>query len=572
MLRGPGLGHNARVMIASLSSMLLALAGQDAPTQPIDASAGADDVRLIVLVSVDQMTPAQLERLSPLYEGGLARFAAGEVWRSGAHAHGVTATGPGHATLGTGVHPRRHGLVGNDWLAPETRDRLYCVGDPDVQLVGPGGPFDSPREQRSPRNLLAPSLGDHLEALVPEGQSVSIAAKDRAAIAANGRAGDLVLWWDQRGRGFISSTAYTQELPDFVSRWNANWTSILDEGQGSYTWSSSVPPEAARYGTMPDDRPGEADLENGSKFPHLAPGVTQEGFPNEIRRLAQWLYFTPVIDTFTIEVAKRAVRDLELGTDEHVDTLFVGLSACDTAGHLFGPYSEEVTDVLLNVDRQLGTLFELLDDRVGEGRWIAALSADHGVLELPEHRILQGLPGDRVSGQDIGGALRELRTALTERYAENVMLGAHGNRLRLSTQAMTDGEFDPAEVRSFAADFLREKVPSLSVVFTLDELLEVADDAPLGQDPIRTLVARSTLAGRSPDVIWFRPRGVLEMRRGTTHGSPYDYDRRVPIAFLGPGSTAGERWDPAWTVDVLPTLLQRAGLAVPDGLDGRALD
>ena len=73
-------------------------------------------------------------------------------------------------------------------------------------------------------------------------------------------------------------------------------------------------------------------------------------------------------------------------------------------------------------------------------------------------------------------------------------------------------------------------------------------------------------------MIWFRPRGVLEMRRGTTHGSPYDYDRRVPIAFLGPGSTAGERWDPAWTVDVLPTLLQRAGLAVPDGLDGRALD
>ena len=47
-----------------------------------------------------------------------------------------------------------------------------------------------------------------------------------------------------------------------------------------------------------------------------------------------------------LEVAKRAVRDLDLGGDEHVDTLFVGLSACDTAGHLFGPYSEEVTDVL----------------------------------------------------------------------------------------------------------------------------------------------------------------------------------------------------------------------------------
>lgn len=555
-------------MIATILALVPALAGQ---TQS-DSTASAGEVRLIVLVSIDQMIPEQLERLRPLYTGGLARFADGEVWRQAAHAHGATETGPGHATLGSGVYPSRHGIISNDWMALEERDRMYCVGDPDVQLIGPAGPYDAERETRSPKNLLAPALGDHLEAQVPEGKSVSIAAKDRSAIGTNGRAGDLVLWWDQGGRGFVTSSAFASELPEFVSRWDASWTSFLDEGQGSYSWKSRVPEEASRLGTMPDSRPGEANLEDGSTFPHLAPGVTQEGFPNEIRRLARWAYFTPLVDSFTIELAKRSVRDLELGADEHVDTLFVGLSACDTTGHLFGPYSEEVTDVLLNADRELGVLFDLLDERLGKDAWIAALSSDHGVLPLPEHLIASGFEGNRVSGKDIGDALRALRVAIDERYGEDVMIGASGKRLRLSAKKMEELELDAAEVRAFAAEFLRVEVPGLERVFTLDELLAVPKDAPLGLDPIKILLARSTVEGRSPDVLWTRPRGILESRRGTTHGSPYGYDRRVPLAFIGPGSQAGARWEQAWTVDVLPTLFQRAGLSVPEDLDGKVLD
>lgn len=566
-------------MLLSLLTLALAAPSPTFAPAPAPASAtssatpqdGAEDVRLVVLISVDQMIPEQLERLRPLLTGGLARFADGELWRRAAHGHGNTETGPGHATLSTGLHPRRHGIVGNSWLAAEERDRVYCVGDDSVQLVGPGGPFEASREERGPANLLVPALADHLEAQAPEGRHVSIAAKDRAAILGSGRAGDLVLWWDQGGRGFISSTAYVDALPEFVSRWDANWTGILDEGKGSYTWTSRVPEEAASLGTMPDDRPGEAQLEDSVRFPHLAPGVTQEGFPAEIRRLARWIYFTPVVDTFTVEVAKRAVRSLELGADEHVDSLFVGLSACDTVGHRFGPYSQEVTDVLLNVDRELGTLFDLLDERVGAGRWIAALSADHGVLPLPEYLVRRGEPGDRVSGRDVGDALRTLREAITERFAEDVMIGSSGTGLRLSAEAMTAGGFDPAEVRAFAAEVITAEVPDLARVFTLDELLAVPLDEPLGLDPIKTLMARSCLAGRSPDVAWLRPPGVLESRRGTTHGSPYAYDREVPLAFLGPGSTPGPRWEAAWTVDVLPTLLERAGLSVPEGLDGEAL-
>jgi arylsulfatase A-like enzyme len=58
---------------------------------------------------------------------------------------------------------------------------------------------------------------------------------------------------------------------------------------------------------------------------------------------------------------------------------------------------------------------------------------------------------------------------------------------------------------------------------------------------------------------------------GTTHGSPYGYDREVPLVFMGSGVVAGEISGRAATVDVAPTLANHLGLPLPEGLDGRVL-
>ena len=58
-----------------------------------------------------------------------------------------------------------------------------------------------------------------------------------------------------------------------------------------------------------------------------------------------------------------------------------------------------------------------------------------------------------------------------------------------------------------------------------------------------------------------------------THGSPWDYDRRVPILFYAPGRTGFEHPQPIETVDILPTLAATIGLAVPAAeIDGRCID
>ena len=79
---------------------------------------------------VDQLQADLLERYADLFEDGLARFRAeGRRWVNATFDHVQTSTAPGHATAATGVHPHRHGLVGNNW-EERTPDGGWETGSP----------------------------------------------------------------------------------------------------------------------------------------------------------------------------------------------------------------------------------------------------------------------------------------------------------------------------------------------------------------------------------------------------------------------------------------------------------
>jgi predicted AlkP superfamily pyrophosphatase or phosphodiesterase len=81
---------------------------------------------------------------------------------------------------------------------------------------------------------------------------------------------------------------------------------------------------------------------------------------------------------------------------------------------------------------------------------------------------------------------------------------------------------------------------------------------------------------RSGDLlVLLRPRVTSVVAPGKTyvetHGSPWDYDRRVPILFWRKGMAGFEQPLSVETVDIVPTLAATIGLPVK-GLDGRCLD
>jgi len=82
---------------------------------------------------------------------------------------------------------------------------------------------------------------------------------------------------------------------------------------------------------------------------------------------------------------------------------------------------------------------------------------------------------------------------------------------------------------------------------------------------------------RSGDLVVLLKRNITPIPDPTkgyvaTHGSAWDYDRRVPILFWRPGARPNDRPDAVGTVDIMPTLAAMLGLAIDASkTDGRCL-
>ena len=511
--------------------------------------------RLVVVVSVDQLVPEQLQRLAPHLAGGLGRFLReGTVfWRATVDYAG-TETGPGHATLATGRYPRRHGIVGN-MIPDRTRGVVYCVGDERTRSVTSAGPVPDSRSS-SPANLIGPALGDLLEERVPGSKCISIAGKDRSAVLMGGQHPDAALWWHATVGGFTSSSHYGDTLPEFARVWNEVWA----ERARGWRWESELPRDVAWLGTTADDAAGESARTR----------TLPRTLASDDATLAAQVLGTPLGDHFTLELATLALETQELGRDEAVDLLALGLSCCDYVGHAHGPWSVEVTDLLLRTDRELGRLFAHLDQSVGQGRWLAVLTSDHGVLELPEMLQAGAVGARRVHPAEVAALRKSVDEALLGQHPEGLDVGLRYFELGFTFdegKARAAG-VEPAELRELIAEAARES-DWIEDAYTREQL-DAADDEG---DPWLRLYQRSQHPERGPDVA-LRPDPWLlfDFPEGTSHGSPYPYDRRVPLCFLGPGIPAAARFDPASPTDLVPTVLKRLGLALPTDLDGRVLE
>jgi arylsulfatase A-like enzyme len=254
-----------------------------------------------------------------------------------------------------------------------------------------------------------------------------------------------------------------------------------------------------------------------------------------------------MLDALTLDFARATISATGLGRDSIPDLLSVSLSATDRVGHEFGPLSREQLDNLLRLDRQLEEFFTFLDSTVGRDRWLVALLADHGAGFAPEDL--------QASGDT---------TARRWTPEEAAALGAARSRAGPSIQGGADPEQTVAALESL--DFVSD-------AWTLEQLLE---DPPA--DSFSLLLSRSVYPGRvSGD---FGGQGVLvryeenwvSRARGVGHGSPYWFDRHVPMIFMGPGISAGRESLRVSTVDLAPTLARLLRIPFPDDLDGIPLE
>jgi predicted AlkP superfamily pyrophosphatase or phosphodiesterase len=96
---------------------LFSLFASTACAQPA-ATAGSPPgaPKLIVALSIDQLSSDLFDEYRPLLLGGIGRLSQGTVFRNGYQGHNATETCPGHSTIMTGARPSRTGIIANYWF------------------------------------------------------------------------------------------------------------------------------------------------------------------------------------------------------------------------------------------------------------------------------------------------------------------------------------------------------------------------------------------------------------------------------------------------------------------------
>jgi predicted AlkP superfamily pyrophosphatase or phosphodiesterase len=480
--------------------------------------------------------------------GGIVRLSRGTVYRNGYQSHNATETCPGHSTIMTGSRPSRTGIIANYWfdLSQDRSDKgVYCAEDERV----PGS--SSTVYTVSPYHLRVPTLGDLWKPAHPGARNVAVAGKDRAAVMMSGHVADQRWYWD--GKTFVTDLK-DAAVPLSVAAARTAVANAIAEDRSALEMPSLC---QAKSRVIP--------IEGGG------PPVGNTAFARKAGDIRNFRS-SPEFDGAVLALAASLIEEMQLGRGSSTDVISIGLSATDFVGHSYGTEGAEMCLQLFSLDRDLGDFFRLLD---GKGiDYLVVLTADHGGQDIPERRREQGVPGAaRVDaaltaaavGKAVGAKLGLTGPVL---YGEGSFGDVYIDRALSSA--------DQARAKAAAVAAYRAH-PQVEAVFTKEQL--TATPSPTASPDKWSLIERARASfdpERSGDFIVLLRRDITPIADTrsyvATHGSPWDYDRRVPILFWRRDMAAVDHAEAIETVDIMPTLAASIGLPVDaSSIDGECL-
>ncbi|MBI3667656.1 MAG: alkaline phosphatase family protein [Acidobacteria bacterium] len=506
------------------------------------------------MIAVDQMRYDYLTRFAPLYKGGFKTLLdRGAVFTNALYRHAHCETAPGHSVILSGRHPSSTGIVENAWYDPQLKREINVVEDPASRPVG------GPGRGASPANFIGFMIGDKLKEKWPQSRVVGISLKDRSAVLLTGHRADAAYWFENACGCFITSTYYAQQPPAWLEKFNSR---CLADSYFKTPWSRLLRDEKLylEY-SREDDFPGEWDLED-TVFPHAHRGRPPDpAYYDNLRR-------TPFADDLLLEAALEAFQAHDLGTRSSPDLFAVSFSAGDVIGHTYGPSSQESMDEYLRLDLVLDKLLKAVDARVGLDQTLVILSADHGVMPLVEWLRKQGIKDTRrVPATALENTVQK---ALKARFpsAGNLIATFHNPHFTLNLEAIHQHGLDRAEVERTAIKALLA-TGAVAAVYTHADMFSKGP----AEDPFIALFRNSFFPARSPHLMVL-PKKYYYIDNhpgGTGHGTPYEYDRHVPIVWMGAGIKPGRYADAAGPEDIAPTLAKMLGIDYPLEPDSRLL-
>lgn len=502
--------------------------------------------RLIVVLSFDQYRGDYVTRFASITgDKGFKRMQNEGAWYSHCYfGHAVTQTGPGHATLLTGCYAAKHGIVANNFCNAVDDECFYCATDA--------------KGQASAWLMTKPTVGEVLKTTSPESKVVAVTIKDRAAVLMAGNTADAVVFTNNTSGNWETSTHYP--TPRWLDDVSEKYSLANYRGQ---VWQTVLADSIAAL----DAAPWEGSLSDGSKtFPHHIS-------TNDSMAVADAM-LTPFSLEALFNVCMTSLHAEQLGRDSTPDMLLIGASTTDLVGHVFGPDSREVQELYVHADSFVERLIDTLDNNIGRDNYVLFVTSDHGVTPVPEYTRHQKNPGQpsidagRIHSKDMKALLEK---ELTQQYGKppnNWVSHIYAPHVYLSSEAIAWANVSPDTVAQKAAEIIRT-VKGVGLAFSTSALRQ--GECPPGADEALCNLLKNDLhPDHAGQVIMYPKPFWIVGSKTTTHGSPWEYDRWVPLLILGRGFGFGEDTTPVEPVDIAATIARTLGLYL-DNVDGEAL-
>ena len=505
--------------------------------------------KLIVGIVVDQMRWDYLYRFYDRYQanGGFKRMLnQGFTCENTLIPYTPSVTACGHSTIYSGSVPAISGITGNFWWDRDQMRTVYCTEDKSVNTVG----SNSALGKMSPKNMLVTTICDELRLATNfKSKVIGVAIKDRGGILTAGHSANAAYWYDNTVGSWITSTYYMNELPKWADDFNGQ--KLVDKyyQQG---WDLLYPVNTYVQSTA-DEKKYEGKI-FGTKFPYDLKAFTGKDFAK--------ITSTPMGNTLTTEFSKAAITGEQLGADNITDFLAISYSSPDYIGHTFGPNSIESEDGFLRLDKEIGSLLDFLDNKVGKGQYTVFLSADHGVAQVPEFMLENKLPGGRVY---MNALMSRFNKTLAEKYYINTIIVANDNyQLHLNHPSLDSAKIDEAEIIKWLVKKLAAE-PGIDRAFALQDLNSVPMPAT-----IRKMANNGYYPRRSGELQVILNPGYVDAlsTTGTTHGLWNPYDAHIPLLWYGWGIKQGKTNKEIYMTDIAPTIAAMLHIQMPSGCIG----
>ena len=514
----------------------------------------AEPPRLVVQIVVGSMRAEDLSRYAGNYgEGGLRRLLdGGTVFADSRYDYQQTTTPVSLATLTTGANPSVHGIVAERWIDYVNNNVVELIKDRSAMGID----CDAGIGDCSPRNLVAPTLGESLQQSSPKSLVATVALDPASAVVAGGYTRN-VFWMDAPRANWITSSFYAETLPVWARKYNLS-REIL--GYIPFAWELKYPRERYRnsQSTVIDLNKPEHLRRKRHRLTSVEPEKPAPNVPSGIERML----YTPSGNAVTLAFAKQLLTQMRLGKDTAPDLLNICLDAPRRIAESYGPESIEVEDMYYRLDEELAQFLNYLYAQIAPEEVVVVLTSDHGTSPSFDTGHEES---DRFNTRQFEVIVNGF---LNVRYGMGDWVLEYEDKcVYLNHNLIYERGLDLAEVQNEVAIFAMQ-FRGVSHALSATAMRT----SYFGSGYARKM-QNSFYPRRSGDVILnLMPGWIEEQERcWSSSGSMYGYDTQVPLVFYGVGVGPQRIKRRVDMTAVAPTVARMLEITEPAASEGEVL-